>query len=71
MSNGELERLARAYDIQLSYKDLQENEVHARPASMVAALRGMGVIESLADVHDALSHFEAASWRWSIRRRAE
>ncbi len=66
VSNGELERLARAYDIQLSYKDLQENEIHARPQSLVAALCGMGVIESAADVSDALKHFEVTAWRWSI-----
>ena len=66
MSNGELGRLARAHDIQLSYKDLKENDIFAPSESLVAALRGMGVIETAADVPAALKRDELAAWAWSI-----
>jgi hypothetical protein len=66
LSQDLLERLARAHDIQLSYKDLQENEIHARPEALLAALKGMGVIEDDADVADALVAYENTSWLWRL-----
>jgi 4-alpha-glucanotransferase len=64
MADGDLERLARAHDVMTSYWDLEGNEVFARPESLVAALRGMGVIEDAGDVAQALRAHEMASWRW-------
>jgi 4-alpha-glucanotransferase len=62
----QLQRLARAYDVQTSYRDLQGRDSFARPESLLAALRGMGVIDDAADVRAALRAHEIASWDWHI-----
>ena len=66
MRQTELDRLARAYDLQLSYMDLQEKEIVASPETLLAALRGMGVIAGAEDVPDALKRYDEAHWRWNL-----
>lgn len=66
MSQGDLERLSTAFDIQLSYKDLQENDIFAKRETLVAALVAMGAIESEVDIPDALARHEREAWHWHI-----
>jgi 4-alpha-glucanotransferase len=62
-----LHRLARLYGVQTSYKDAAQNQIEARPESLLAVIGGLGAeLNGISDVADAARQRIAGTWSWHI-----